>query len=317
MLLYSVEGQRINDSWYCKEGNTYHAFYLMRPDRSKMQSCGHSVSHDLIHWDYKGVALEPGNDIWNNDGIATGSVAKYNGKWYMLYTARSKTPELYGLGLAVSDDLMTWQRVGDGPVIRAWDAAESYQDEGYPFEWEGKTVHCYPLADPYIYPEPIDGEYYIFVNSHAEGFPFNERGATAVFKTRDFTKFSPLKIASVGFCDRMETVQVWEHDGKFYMYVGRVKYDIDEAGHLCRQHNENWLFGSSSFLGPYKPVQELEFPREGLDKSDPPSYPYIAKVLNDPQGKEVMLINSIPAGVIGPYPMHYNGDGTIAPKYDI
>ena len=31
MLLYTLKGERINDSWYVKDGDTYHTFFLRYP----------------------------------------------------------------------------------------------------------------------------------------------------------------------------------------------------------------------------------------------------------------------------------------------
>ena len=58
MLVYGLKNYRINDSWYCKEGDTYHAFFLQTQTSGAPQSCGHMVSKDLIHWDYAGVVLQ-------------------------------------------------------------------------------------------------------------------------------------------------------------------------------------------------------------------------------------------------------------------
>lgn len=324
MILYEVKGMRTNDSWYCKEGDTYHAFFLMRREGEYPQSIGHVFSKDLLHWEYAGVVLAPEMDGWNDLTTATGSVVKYDGKWYMLYSGLAKAPERGGLGLAVSDDLFTWKRVGDGPVIGLRKLGDfvfgtpgdpdvrTQYGKGYPFEWEGKTVYCNPLGDPYIYPEPVDGEYYIFVNSHAVDYPINGRGATAIFKTKDFTSFVPYKIAVLDSCDRMETVQVWKHENTYYMYVGRIQSRTDEKGQINGQDNQNWLFSSSCFTGPYHPVQQLHFKPERAE-----CFPYIAKVLKDPNGRDVMLVNNNPVGAGGPYPVHYLPDGTIELDYDV
>lgn len=313
MLVYGLKNFRINDSWYCKEGDTYHAFFLQTHLSGEPQSCGHMISKDLIHWDYAGVVLEGEEGTWNDFGIATGSVAKYNGRWYMLYTGVASGENAGGIGVAVSDDLMTWKKVGDGPVIKI-DCQETEYGMGYPFEWNGETVYCHPLADPYIYPEPVDGEYYIFVNSQAVGYPFNRRAAMAIFKTRDFETFTPYKLATLDDCDRIETCQVWRHNDKYYMYGGRVyaKLSADGRVKISGWENGNWIFVSDNFTGPYEPIQKLELIRNA---DLPEGGLYIAKVLEDPEGQEVMLINHIPYGAVGPYPVHYLPNHTIALEY--
>lgn len=304
MLLYTLNGIRINDSWYCKDGDTYHAFFLTYPvdgDPAGMwssQSCGHMSSKDLKNWEYHGTVLAPDNSIWNDKGIATGSVVKHDGVWYMLYTGIAFMGN-GGLAVAKSNDLMTWERVGDGPQIPTC--------QSYPVEYNGGTARCIPLADPYIYPEAVDGRYYIFVNSHFEGRGENEHGMTGVFTTEDFVTFKPHKVAVLDNCERMETVCVWKHGDKFYMYAGIVQYLFDENGNRT-QRNTNHVYTSDNIDGPYVHRAELTFPRE--DAVDG-KRPYIAKVITAPDGKEVMLANVIPQGAVGPYGISYREDGGI------
>ena len=315
MLLYTLKGERINDSWYVKDGDTYHTFFLRYPADGdprgfwSWQSCAHMTSRDLVHWEDHGIVLAPETGIWNDVGIATGSVVKHEDTWYMLYTAGSSCGK-DGLGLAKSADLMTWERVGDGPVIPRG---------RYPISHEGRLIDCYPLADPYIYPEAIDGRYYIFINSHAAGYPINARGTTAVFTTRDFVHFHPYCAAIVEGCDRMETVCVWKRGGIFYMYAGIVTSIVDEndPGKIVGQRVRNAVYTADSIAGPYRYLQDLELPGETLSAA---GTSYIAKVLTAPEGREVLLMNLIPFGVIGPYAMTYGGDGRFTlskiPEYE-
>lgn len=316
MLLYTLEKIRINDSWYCKEGDTYHAFFLEYPadgDPTGMwteQTCGHMSSKDLITWEYHGTVLAPVEGLWNDRGIATGSVAKHNGLWYMLYTGGSKHGR-GGLAVAVSRDLMTWERVGDGPqvptVVR------------YSIEYEGEELDCLPIADPYIYPTPIDGKFYIFINTHAADRAINKRGCTAIFRTEDFVTFEPYKAAVIEDCDRMETVCVWEHDGKYYMYAGIVTSIVDENDpqRIVGQKNANFVYTADSIDGPYINRGELTFPKEEAVGG---KRPYIIKVITDPNGREVMLANVIPNGAVGPYGITYREDGGLEfyklPEYE-
>jgi len=315
MLLYSVEGLRINDSWYCiDQNNVYHSYFLEygcdEPPEFiwSRQRIGHVVSEDMYHWTYCGKALKPEPDSWDNLDLATGSVVRYNDLWYMLYTGQGDTVK--GLGLAVSRDLYTWERVGNGPVISL--------DILYPFPYEGKTVRVLPLADPYIYPEPIDGVYYIFVNSWAEGYPLNHRAVQAIFTTRDFQTFISHKIPFIGECDRMETAQVWEHDGRFYMNTGCASVVLDRDcdimsgelfSHIKSGSSYNGIFVADRIDGPYKPAGELKYPQVQTS-----GCLYISKVLRAPDGKDVLLINNIPNGVVGPFEVLYPEDGGILLK---
>lgn len=303
MLLYTLDGIRINDSWYAKDGDTYHAFFLEYPMDGdpegiwSRQTVGHMTSKDLISWEYHGTVLKAEPGLWNDKGIATGSVVRHNGMWYMLYTGNSECGR-GGLGVARSRDLMEWERVGSGPQIKT--------GVSYPVEYNGGTAGCIPLADPYIYPEPVEGKYYIFINSHLEGRGENKHGMTGVFTTEDFVTFTPHRVAVLEECERMETVAVWKHGEKFYMYAGIVTHILDENGKFIRQQNNNYIYTADSLTGPYVRRAEIKFPYEEAvgGKS-----PYIVKVLCDPAGREVMLANVIPNGAVGPYGITYRDDG--------
>lgn len=304
MLLYTLDGVRLNDSWYAKDGNTYHAFFLEYPANGdpegmwSRQTVGHMSSEDLLNWEYHGTVLRPEKDIWNDKGIATGSVVKLNGEWYMLYTGNAENGK-GGLAVAKSPDLYTWERVGNGPHIPT--------GVSYPIAYNGETVGCIPLADPYIYPELIDGKFYIFINSHFEGRPENKHGMTAVFTTEDFVTFIPHKVAVLENCERMETVCVWKHGEKFYMYAGLVHHLYDENGKFS-QRNTNHIYTADSIDGPYTHRGELVFPKEEAVDG---KRPYIAKVLTAPDGREIMTANVIPNGAVGPYAITYRNDGNI------
>ncbi len=320
MKLYQVENARINDSWYCKDGDTYYAFYLEYladepwEGRYDWQHVAYSTSKDLISWENHGTCLAPDKNSWNDIGIATGSVVKHNNKWYMIYSGNSSKVGMSGAGIAVSDDLKTWKRINDGPIITKFAL--------YDFEYEGKPVKVCPLADYYIHPVPINGKYYIFVNSWISGRTLNTRGCQAIFTTKDFTSATPYKIAAVGDCDRMETAQVWQGDDKkWYMYSGyAIVQGPPEANVLepkvfsllTGQKGENHILVSDKIDGPYKHLGQLSYP-EVPEKGGF----YISKVLKDPNNKDVLISNNSIICAMGPYEvkylngeieLHYNGN---------
>ena len=186
----------------------------------------------------------------------------------------------------------------------------------YPFKFGDATVLGCPLCDPYIYPEAICGNYYIFVNGWVADRQLNDRGAQLVFVTKDFKSFTPSHVAGIGECDRMETAQVWERDGRFYMYSGRVFVTApEEANVLSSEHftmvtaqkTKNSIFSADNIDGIFTYCGDITFPEKPSSGSM-----YIAKVLPDTEGRDVMLVNNIPNGVMGVYPVTYNNDGTVS-----
>jgi sucrose-6-phosphate hydrolase SacC (GH32 family) len=116
------------DTWYCKKKDTeeVHAFYLqqLRPDSTRSQleadSIGHAVSYNLIDWKELPVALIPEEPGKPGDLTSwTGSTIEYDEKYYMFYTIRSSADggKIQMIGLAVSKDLMNWEKYKGNPII--------------------------------------------------------------------------------------------------------------------------------------------------------------------------------------------------------
>jgi beta-fructofuranosidase len=117
------------DSWIADDGERYHAFFLQAPRslgdaalRHAAASIGHASSTDLVHWDLHPAALRPEPGRWDDLALWTGSVARADdGAWLLFYTGVSTRHGIRDqrIGLASSDDLMTWRRVGDRPLLAA------------------------------------------------------------------------------------------------------------------------------------------------------------------------------------------------------
>ncbi|WP_413985699.1 glycoside hydrolase family 32 protein [Paenibacillus polymyxa] len=65
----------------------YHVFYQWNPKGTEHRNkCwGHVVSSDLVHWQRKGVALEP-SEWYDKDGIYSGGAIVHDEKLYLFYT---------------------------------------------------------------------------------------------------------------------------------------------------------------------------------------------------------------------------------------
>lgn len=128
VMNYHGRGMYQWDTWYCKRKDTeeVHAFYLqeLRPGsertRREADSLGHAVSRNLIDWEELPPAIEPAEPGEPGDLTAwTGSTVEHDGRYYMYYTIRSSASggKVQAIGLAVSDDLTTWRKREDNPVL--------------------------------------------------------------------------------------------------------------------------------------------------------------------------------------------------------
>lgn len=291
-------GKESCDYWFIREGDTYHGFFLESDSfaAQREQNIGHMTSRDFLHWEYQGTVLTgKGTDgKWPEGILATGSVIRYNGRFYMLYTGHSAR---CGLGLAVSDDLYTWEKVGDGPVIS--------NDRFYEAEYEGRSYTCQVLADPYLYPEAIDGWVYAYINSWVKGVPKNSRGAQLMLRTQDMVHWEPYRIAvQTKDLDRLETAQVWEHGGKWYMYFGGRRVNPD-GGDFEDVESGSYIYAADRFDGPF-----LRQPWSAVDYKTS-RYCYIQKQMVDPFGDEVAVTMTPYTGLLWPYKLLYGEDGSV------
>ncbi len=73
MLLYHIDGIRINDSWYWHEKNVYHTFFLAYGEHEPIegqwdrQRIGHMTSTDLKSFEY--LLIFPVSFLYFNDKL--------------------------------------------------------------------------------------------------------------------------------------------------------------------------------------------------------------------------------------------------------
>jgi predicted GH43/DUF377 family glycosyl hydrolase len=87
-----------------------------------------ATSHDLIHWERKGVILPAYQGTWNTGWTKSGAILpeKIKGKWWMYYLGTRKDPDGEPrdyMGIAQSGDLIHWSDATDKPVLERRPAA--------------------------------------------------------------------------------------------------------------------------------------------------------------------------------------------------
>lgn len=309
--LFRPPGLGTCDVWFAVNNGVYHAFFLQFPEFARGHSAtgfphvGLATSSDLWSWQYHGPVLVPLHDTWNDVAIATGSTVACNGKWWLVYSGHSSTDS--GMGLASSDDLMHWQKVGDGPLV-------SFGRQKFDGQWQREAVEWYAIADPYILPDPVDGWYYAIFNAGIVGQPGNARGCIAAMRSKDIENWEPWRVLSwPKWFDRMETPQIWERGGRWYLYFGAAHDSginetfVEQSGlpaGRAQRKRDNFVFVADTFAGPYRPRGKW-----WIDLPDN-RHGYIMKVIRDPNGHDV-LITTTEGCLSDPYPVTYADDGSL------
>lgn len=275
------------DYWFARNGDIYHAFYLQYPinaDQAYRHTCqtvGHAVSKDLRSWVEQPTALIAIDKTWNDVGIATGSTVFKDGKWWIIFTGKSTNNG--GMGLAYSDDLFTWVKYGNEPIIPF--------STIYKINWKGQTLNCVPLADPYIYPEKIGKWYFMVLNSQVVESPVEHCGCMLMLKSDDLINWQTHAMISYPeIFERMETPQMWQANGRWYLYFGGV----NSLGH------KNFVYTADKFDGVYtsQPWSEILLP-------DRKQY-YIAKIVKTISGCDVYLTGLGYHAISAPYMVDYD-----------
>ena len=191
------------DSWFVRDGDTFHAFYLHasralgNPDlRHVHPIVGHATSTDLVNWTVQRDAIitsEP--PAWDDFTTWTGSVIRDDdGVWWMFYTgtARPEGEHRQTVGAARSTDLFVWEKVPGNPLVVAdptW--YETTEVEGTQ-SWR----------DPWVFRFQGEKRWNMLVTARANHGPVDDRGVMALATSDnlvDWTVQPPLSEPGAGF----------------------------------------------------------------------------------------------------------------------
>ncbi|MCW4628152.1 ABC transporter permease subunit [Marinomonas rhodophyticola] len=161
IMTIALKDQWIWDSWYFREGDTWHGYFLkadkalLDPERRHLNvSQGHATSTDLVHWQHHGTCFAPAKSpAWDDSTTWTGSVVcDESGLYHLFYTGTCLAENsLYQrVGHATSTDLHHWQRVGDGLCLDlVGENAAHYEHQHQKGFWHDRA-----MRDPWVMKDP-------------------------------------------------------------------------------------------------------------------------------------------------------------------
>lgn len=215
-MALKLEDRWIWDSWYAKDGDTYHAFYLCAsrglgdPERRhRYTNVGHAVSRDLVNWEVLPDALSPSDspafDSWTT---WTGSVVQDDsGLWWMFYTGTSRedSGEEQKIGAATSPDLMTWTKVSKDALV----APDSQWYEKLDFN----SWHDEAWRDPFVFKS--DDHWKMLITARSNKGDSKGRGVVGLATSDDLLRWKvekPISTSGSGF-GQLEVLQYAVVDG--------------------------------------------------------------------------------------------------------
>ena len=272
------------DSWGAHDGVHHHLFFLRAsralhdPDRRHLRaSVGHARSTDLRSWELLPDALVAADSpAWDDQATWTGSVVRApDGTWRMFYTGVSRAERglVQRVGVATSDDLITWHRVGDGPLLEAdprWYEKldlDAWIDEAW--------------RDPYVFADPDgDGWHMLLTARVPDGDP---RGRSVVghATSPDLERWEvrPPLSTPAGF-GQLEVPQAVVVDGQpvlvFSCWPDRMAPDLRERW----TGGGVWVVPGESLTGPWDIAAATTFAHPSL---------YAARLVEERPGSWALL----------------------------
>ena len=242
------------DSWPVRGDDGEHHLFFLRasralidPDRRhRRASVGHARSGDLVEWELLPDALVTADEpAWDDGSTWTGSVVKADdGTWRMFYTGVSRAEGwlVQRVGVAESDDLITWRRRSDGPVCEADPRWYEKLSSGAWFDEAWR--------DPWVF-RGDDGLWHMLVTARAATGEAATRSVIghAVSADLDSWDVCPPLSAPAGW-GQMEVPQAVEIDGVPFLVFCCGK-DLEQERRREQATGGMWFVPGDSLLGPW------------------------------------------------------------------
>ncbi|MCF1595204.1 glycosyl hydrolase family 32 [Streptomyces muensis] len=207
------------DSWYARDDQDRHHAFFLRASRSLLDPerrherahVGHAVSADLRTWQLTADALVPADGpAWDDLAIWTGNVVRGpDRRWYLFYTGVTQGDGrlVQRIGLAISDDLVTWRRHGNAPLVEP--DATWYED------CDATDRAGEAWRDPWVFPDPGGSGWHMLITAHSKAGPSGARGVIGHAQSPDLLHWEvrPPLTEPAGF-GHLEVPQVAVVDGQ-------------------------------------------------------------------------------------------------------
>jgi beta-fructofuranosidase len=318
----SLEDKWIWDFWLVdpqeSDDGLWHVYFLQAnktlphpDDRHRNVSQGHATSTDLINWTHKGTCFAPsGTPAWDDWTTWTGSVVKDDsGLWHLFYTGTRH--ELGGMhqriGHATSQDMHSWQRVGDGLCLDLVGPNASYYEEYTPGHWHDRA-----MRDPWVMRNPLGQGWIMYFTARVPGRTEPNAGGAIGFATSpDLMTWTLQKpVYDGGAFGQLEVPQVFKRGEHWYMVFCTADHHWSEGYRRFNpeppQTGNHYLI-AESHLGPWT------VPKPFLDGG----LRYAARMMDIDGKLHIMGFHNIDQNsrfigqVSNPAPIGINADGTL------
>lgn len=321
-MTIKLENDWIWDSWYVRDGEKWHGYFLKAPKslinpdlRHFNVTQGHAVSDDLVNWEHLGTDFAPAaSPAWDDYTTWTGSVIRGDDDlWHFFYTGTTRAEDgLYQrIGHATSTDLHNWERVGDGLCLDLeGPAAQAYEAEHAKGFWHDRAAR-----DPWVMRDPDGDGWLMFFTARASGVAEANAGGAIGFATSpDMYNWTLQPPVFVGDYGQLEVPQVFKADGRWYCLFCTAAEHFSESraaatpgGPVTGSH---YLIGESP-RGPWRTAP-------GFLDGALPCRRYASRIVETEDGLRIMGFADRPDGgdfagyVMDPEPVLIDADGLLS-----
>ena len=209
--MFRLDGHDIGDAWYYA-ADALHMYFLTKPEGSTAGwDIGHAASGDLVDWEFLGLAMTRGAPrSWDDKSLATGSVIPYGGRYWMAYTGHRLNEPLFvqRVGMAVSDDLVRWEKLPGNPTSEADPAYYELVSTG-----QRTLTHW---RDPFLLDTGKEVVQYVCARN-TDG-DISSRGTVGLARSTDVRNWETLPpLEHDPIAEEMEVPQVYAIDGRYYL----------------------------------------------------------------------------------------------------
>jgi beta-fructofuranosidase len=287
--MFAIPDTWLWDSWYAKDGETFHGYFLQAPKslgdpdaRHLNATQRHAVSKDLTNWTDLGTTFGPAAPgAWDDSTTWTGSVLKDDaGLWHLFYTGTTKAEaSLYQrIGHATSTDLHNWSRVGNGLALDLKGPnAECYEAEHALGFWHDRA-----MRDPWVMRDPAGG-WLMYFTARVPGVQeANDGGAIGFATSPDLINWTLQPPVFHGGFGQLEVPQVFEVEGLWYCLfcTASVHFSAHRAAQTTPVTGTHYLIGETP-RGPWKIAPGF------LDGAEP-CRRYAARIEQGPDGLVIL-----------------------------
>lgn len=308
-MVIAINDKWIWDSWYAKDGDTYHGFFL-QADKSLIDpdlrhfnvTQGHATSTDLVNWAHLGTMFGPSKTkAWDDSTTWTGSVVQDDvGLWHLFYTGTSKADgSMYQrVGHATSTDLHVWERVGDGLCLDlTGPVADRYEKDHMIGHWHDRA-----MRDPWVMKDPKGEGWLMYFTARAPGIAEPNGGGAIGFATsKDLMTWELQPPVFTGGFGQLEVPQVFQVGGKWFMLFCTSSQHWSEAYRAFNPQSPvtgNHYLMADDVRGPWTIA-----PGPFFDGAEP-CRRYAARIVAGPEGLVILGFADGGKDVFGGYVMN-------------